>query len=126
MWCESIRKRFPTLLGDLAGIECPSGWETMINQLCLDIMKHEVFFSENPDYTPVNFVQIKEKFGGLRAYYEGGKIQNNYVGIIRIIIYKYEVISTQVCSFCGSTDAKLTIRNSWIRPACSKCVNDKR
>jgi hypothetical protein len=121
VWCENIRKRHSRLLGKLAQLECPSGWEIMIDQLCLDIIKHEVFFSENPDYTPVNFVQIKEKFGGLRAYYEGGKIKNEYIEMIRIIVRKYEDISTEVCSFCGSFPAKLTVKNRWIHPVCSEC-----
>lgn len=121
-WYESLIKRFPNLLGNLKELECPSGWETMIEQLCMDIMKHEVFFIENPDYTPVKFVQIKAKFGALRAYYEGGKIKDEYVNMMRIIIDKYEGISAQVCGFCGSTDAKRTSGNFWIQPVCANCI----
>ena len=122
MWCESIRKRFPTLLGDLAGIECPAGWETMIEQMCLDILKYEAFLVDNTNYTPVRFVQIKEKFGYLRAYHDGGTINNDiFISIIPTVIRQYEDISASVCNVCGSTNAKLYVKRSWMYPVCDDC-----
>lgn len=123
-WVEKNRKRFSSLLDNLTWLECSVGWETLIEQMCLDILKYETFLFENVDYRPVRFVQIKDKFGALRVYYDGGMLGNDYVKLITNVIDLYEQHSYTICSFCGSTNAKLSTSRGRAHTVCDNCKND--
>lgn len=86
--------------------ETPEGWDCLINQLLADIEPHK----------PKNFkfVQIKEKFGGLRVYTQNSSLE------IEDIIQDYEHISYYVCSKCGKPAQLQT--TGYILPYCKECV----
>lgn len=67
-----------------------------------------------PPLAPINITQIKEKFGGLRFYYNGG---DDYVyGATSLA----ESLSYRICEYCGTTiDVGLT--QGWYSTICKTC-----
>jgi hypothetical protein len=107
------------------GIAVGKGWWPIIESLCANIQSHinhrnsqrERLLKENPyghtipDAVPqVVVAQIKEKFGGLRFYYQGGDEQIH--GMIRMA----EAWAAYACEECGAPG---TIRHGgWIKTLC--------
>jgi len=77
---------------DFWGVECNNGWFNIINMLCRNIQSHLNWKKEIPQ---VVVTQVKEKFGSLRFYYDGG---DEYVsGLVDMA----EAISEVTCEVCG-------------------------
>jgi hypothetical protein len=107
------------------GIECNNGWYEILASLCWMIRQHEdnkiwtkKYFEENdpeklkqePEYFPVKFDQIKEKYGGLRLYFSGG---DEYVeGLVSMA----EAISYKTCEVCGNKGE--CNKNGWFTTLC--------
>lgn len=113
------------------GVECNLGWYDIISSICWMISQHERNIDGNrkylekndpekltslPEYFPVKFDQIKEKYGGLRVYYSGG---NDY---IRGIVSMAEEYSYKVCEKCGN--AGKVNKGGWITTLCDSCRNE--
>jgi hypothetical protein len=65
----------------------------------------------------INLTQVKEKFGGLRFYYDGG---NDYIdGMVRLA----EDLSYKTCEYCSSTENVGQTRG-WIVTLCKKCFDE--
>jgi hypothetical protein len=109
------------------GCECSLGWYDILSSLCQMIKGHEdniVWQTEykqktdpeyKSDYFPVKFDQVKEKFGGLRAYHSGG---DDYVsGLVSMA----EAMSYKICEFCG--ERGYPNKSGWISTLCDKCRN---
>jgi hypothetical protein len=94
------------------GIECNNGWYELLGSVCWRIFQHDRNIAD-PEYIPVKFDQIKEKYGGLRVYYSGG---DNYV---RGIISMAEEYSYKVCGVCGN--AGKPNKGGWITTLCESC-----
>jgi len=94
------------------GIECNNGWYELLGSVCWRIFQHDRNIAD-PEYIPVKFDQIKEKYGGLRVYYSGG---DDYV---RGIISMAEEYSYKVCGVCGN--AKKPNKGGWITTLCESC-----
>lgn len=100
------------------GISTGDGWYDIINTLCSRIVNHETYVMNpkwtryNPDYIPVTFDQIKEKFGGLTIYYSGG---DEYVeGLVSMA----EAMSYKICEVCGNKGEPN--KGGWILTLCDK------
>jgi hypothetical protein len=94
------------------GFACGDGWFTLIDVLCASLMAS---VRDNGSSVPVA-VQVKEKFGGLRFYVNGGTETQD------ALIAFAEDMSYRVCEDCGTTkDAKLR-RGGWHRTLCSTCA----
>jgi len=93
--------------------ECNNGWFDLIWKLCEDIEK---VLKENE---PIGFevIQVKEKFGSLRFYVDGG---NN---TIYQLINKAEEKSMTICENCGKP-GKIDNSKYWIKTLCEECRND--
>lgn len=112
------------------GCECGNGWYDLISCLCWMIRQHEdnkkwrkKYLEENdpeklqqePEYFPVKFDQIKEKYGGLRAYFSGG---DDYVeGLVSMA----EAMSYKICEVCGERGNPN--KGGWISTLCNSCRN---
>jgi hypothetical protein len=94
------------------GIECNNGWYELLGSVCWRIFQHDRNIAD-PEYIPVKFDQIKEKYGGLRVYYSGG---DDYV---RGIISMAEEYSYKVCGVCGN--AGKPNKGGWITTLCESC-----
>jgi len=86
------------------GVECSNGWYELLDNMMAEIQE------KDPNKV-IKFSQLKEKFGGLRAYIQSGTDE------IYDIIDKYENLSYTVCEKCGKPGK---IRNdlSWILTLC--------
>lgn len=87
------------------GFECGDGWFGIINDLSKKIVEIA------PD---VEAVQVKEKFGGLRFYINGGTDE------VYALINKAEDLSYKTCEYCGSTE-NVTQTRGWIVSLCPLC-----
>ena len=99
------------------GFECGDGWYNIINQLCANIQHHIDWKQEQKEKyghgegcNQVVAVQIKEKFGTLRFYYDGG--DDTIDGMVRMA----ESMSAVTCEECGAP-GQLRGRG-WMYTAC--------
>jgi len=107
------------------GFECSDGWYNIINALCFQIQSHidwrnsqrEALLKNNPYNVKINdevpqvvAVQVKEKFGTLRFYVDGGDDTTD--GMIRMA----EAMSAVTCEVCGSPGE--CRGGGWIRTLC--------
>lgn len=108
------------------GIECDDGWYDILSSICFMVDQHErniegnnkyrISQNQNPiDYEPFQFTQIKEKFGGLRVYSNGG---DDYT---RGLIGMAECWSYKTCEICGNKGQ--TTKHGWLTTICEKCNN---
>ena len=115
------------------GVECGLGWYEIISNVCWMIAQHErnkegnkKYLEKNdpeklatlPEYFPVKFDQVKEKYGGLRLYFSGG---DEYVeGLISMA----EAFSYTVCEVCGNKGEPN--KGGWISTLCESCRVDNK
>jgi hypothetical protein len=117
------------------GIECGLGWYEILSSLCWMIKQHEnniksrqewnakkhkeinqalsiEIIDPEPEYFPVKFDQVKEKYGGLRVYFSGG---DEYIeGLVSMA----EAISYKTCEVCGNKGE--ANKGGWISVLCDK------
>jgi len=121
--CQRYPKIFANRHGDPKktlmcwGFECGDGWFNIINQLCANIQHHVDWAQEQKEKygrgegcSQVVAVQIKEKFGTLRFYTDGGNDQT--YGMTRMA----ESMSAVTCEECGAPGTRRG--RSWIYTAC--------
>lgn len=92
------------------GFECGDGWYNILNALCYNIQSHidwvnetrERLLKNNPYNHPIPdevhqvlATQVKEKYGTLRFYYDGG--DETIDGMVRMA----ESMSAVTCEECG-------------------------
>lgn len=109
---------FPEIYGDptktcLAwGLAIGDGWMPMFHKLCSDIKA-----ALNGDQ--FEFTQVKEKFGGLRAYYCGGN------DAVSKLIRDAENDSYNICESCGTRD-NVTVEGGWVKALCRSCRSRRK
>lgn len=91
------------------GIECGSGWESIIRSTC-DCL----------DGRDVRFDQIKEKWGALRIYFTASAEDDGYAaGVISMA----EAMSKKTCERCGA--AGEIKGGGWLMCLCQSCEEKK-
>ena len=108
---QDLIKKYPEMLGKVYwGIECNNGWYKVLDELLGKIQAHTTDNSE----TPIDVLQIKEKFGGLRFYYSGG---DNYIAeLVRFA----EMECEKTCEICSAPG---TMRDDgWAKVRCDSCM----
>lgn len=100
------------------GIACGDGWFRLIDGLCSNILWHQQWLEkQNKPFKPVKVLQVKEKFGTLRFYTQGG---DDYInGLISLA----ETMSNHICEECGDVGHKRG--QGWIKVLCDKHAKDK-
>lgn len=104
------------------GFECGDGWYFILDKLCESIQSH----IDNPPYTKgekivipqVIATQVKEKFGGLRFYYDGG--DDEIDGMVSLA----ETVAWDTCEICGSHE-NMGTTSGWIKRICINCKKDE-
>ena len=87
-------KVYPKIFsGRYGGIAVGKGWFDLLNQACRLIQSH---LDWKPEIPQVVAEQVKEKFGGLRFYVQGGDDYTN--GIVAMA----EQMSFMLCEECGA------------------------
>lgn len=119
---KRMEEKYPKMFSQpYGGFAVGEGWWPIIESLCANIQSHTDWWNKNRETRPVVeqvvVAQIKEKFGGLRFYYEGGddKIQ----GMVRMA----EAWADAVCEDCGTPATKKT--TGWIRNVCDKHFEER-
>ena len=102
------------------GFSCGDGWYKILDSLCYQIQNYIDWKQEQKEKygrgegcKQVVAVQVKEKFGGLRFYYEGG--DEHISGMVRMA----EEWAVNTCEKCGET-GKYQVTNGWHYVACDK------
>jgi hypothetical protein len=95
------------------GMSHGDGWFGILCKMCENIQK---VLDKNPELVEgFKFAQIKEKFGTLRVYVDGGNKE------IWDIIDQAERQSGLTCEECGTTEGNITTKGGWIRTLCDPC-----
>jgi len=87
------------------GFECGDGWFELLDNLMDKIKEVDTDRS-------VSIHQVKEKFGGLRFYIEGGNDE------VDELISEAEEKSFKTCEVCGKPGK--TNKSGWIKTACEE------
>jgi hypothetical protein len=120
---RSVIERYP------AATDCPhifdsciddsigKGWLNLVNQLIDDILRID------PN---IKIVQIKEKFGSLRFYYDYGDSTEKTYKLIDDLVSKAEKDSKTICEACGSAKdidpEGWNVNGYWVKTLCSSCI----
>lgn len=115
---DELKVKFPKMYGDVyCGMWCDEGWHTIIYELSKAIQSYIDW--KNRDevvVAQVTVAQIKEKFGELRFYYDGG---DEYVeGLVAMA----ERMASRTCEICGNPATKKT--SGWIKNVCDTHYNE--
>lgn len=141
--CANYPKIFKDRYGDMKetlmcwGFECGDGWYKILDSLCRQIQSHIDWSHKNMAFdikwnqehpedqrevrqpvAQVVAVQVKEKFGGLRFYYEGGDDQ--IYGMVRMA----ESWAANTCETCGETGQLR--QGGWIRTLCDRHEEERQ
>ena len=104
------------------GVAVGSGWYHIVEKLCSNIQSHIDWQQKIAEQcaklnkpvpevaTQVVVAQIKEKFGGLRFYYDGG---DDY---IRGLVSMAEAWADVTCEQCGAPGTRRS--GGWLRTLC--------
>ena len=98
------------------GIDTGDGWYNIIDTLCYQIqwhIEHNLNKDEDPEVVNVEAVQVKEKYGGLRFYYNGG---NDFISGL---VYMAEGMSSKTCEECAAPGTQNEV--GWIHTLCTPC-----
>ena len=94
------------------GFSCGDGWFDLIDELCDSIQSYIDNNSRQDRIIPQVIVeQVKEKFGTLRFYYQGGN------DTIHGMVWFAESMSGKICEVCGNPGTRQS-GNGWIYTAC--------
>lgn len=115
-----MHKEYPKIFANpYGGFAVGQGWHRIIKSLCGQIQHHidwknEQFekYKRGEPVAQVTVAQIKEKFGGLRFYYDGG--DSTIDGMVRMA----ESWAANTCEECGVPSTKHT--SGWIKNVCDK------
>ena len=111
-WVGETKARFPRLFRGLDpfGFACGEGWKGIVTGLCERL--------EALGRPRLKIVQIKEKFGGLRIYVEGGNKATF------ALVQEAEAASSAVCERCGAPGTKTS--DGRLLTLCPACQNKRK
>jgi len=93
---NKLIEKYPEQFKNLKWIECDDGWYDILDKLCYIVNNHLDYKKRiNDSLDFFWWSQIKEKFGGLRAYYYGGD------EFIRGATWMTESMSYSICEHTG-------------------------
>ena len=115
--CEKYPKMFVNRHGNMQttamcwGFECGDGWYNLLDTLCGTIQSY-IDNNSHPgrEIPQVVVEQVKEKFGTLRFYYQGGN------EMITGMTWLAESMSGRICEDCGSIGQRRG--GGWVKTLC--------
>lgn len=120
---KRITEKYPDMFKNpYGGIGVGEGWWPIVESLCSNIQHHinsrkkqNEWCVKNgkevdPEVPQVEVAQIKEKFGGLRFYYDGGD------QVIRGMVTMAEAWASASCEVCGAPGE--SGGKGWIKTLC--------
>lgn len=117
---KKMHERFPLMFSKpYGGFDVGEGWYDIVETLCSHIQRHIDWKNEHNEPVPQVVVnQIKEKFGGLRFYYNGG--DDTVHGMVHIA----EAWASHSCETCGDKGKRRG--GGWIRTLCDKHEEERQ
>jgi len=126
---EKILKKYPKIFRQKKlsmtqtcmcwGLEVGFGWHWLIDNLCGCIQS---YIDENKKYNSeihqIETTQVKEKYGSLRFYTNGGD------DTIKGMIWLAEYLSNYICEECGSIE-DVNQTKGWIITLCKNCLKKR-
>lgn len=111
-FAKRMEERFPKMFAEpYGGFAVGEGWWPILESLCSQIQHHIDWKNKQSVVVPqVLVAQIKEKFGGLRFYYEGGDEQ------IRGMVSMAESWAEHACETCGAPGTRR--EGGWLKTLC--------
>lgn len=110
---QKLASDFPTMFSTMC-VECGNGWYDLVHKLCENI---SVIDTEKE----VHVVQVKEKFGKLRFYYEHTSAHISLRDTIDSLVDAAEAESSLTCEHCGKAATSDLTTTGWIVTLCPKC-----
>ena len=128
---KRMEERFPKMFAEpYGGFACGEGWWPILEKLCSNIQHHIDWKEKQRDWAirfnstassedmrpvpdkilQVTVAQIKEKFGGLRFYYDGGDDK------ISGMVCMAEAWAGNTCETCGKPGYQRS--GGWIKTLC--------
>ena len=121
VFAKRMEEKFPKMFGHgrYGGFAVGEGWWPILEALCANIQRHIDWKQEQKEKynrgegcDQVIVVQVKEKFGGLRFYYDGG--DETISGMVRMA----EVWADSSCEKCGKPGVRRS--GGWIHTLCDE------
>ena len=111
---KRMKERFPKMFSQpYGGFAVGPGWWPVLEALCGQIQHHCDWKEKQGNFIPqVTVGQIKEKFGGLRFYYDGG--DDVIDGMVRMA----ESWASNACEECGAPGQSRD--GGWIKTLCDE------
>ena len=118
-FAKHMEERFPKMFtGKYGGFCCGEGWWPILESLCSNIQHHLDWKNKTVETVPqVTVAQIKEKFGGLRFYYDGGDDE------IRGMVRMAEAWADASCEECGAPGKRRD--GGWIKTLCDHHATER-
>jgi len=91
-----------------------NGWYELLDCLCYDIQS----YIDTHNIIQVKITQIKEKFGFLSVYYDGGDEDEYIYNLVEFA----RIISLSICEFCGTIN-NIGKTKGWILTICKDCFD---
>ncbi len=116
---KALQRKHPTLIRKGFGFECERGWIDILDRL----------FSELDKLLPADVEfrlrQVKEKFAGLRVYYDiDTDIPAEIEEQVRRLVTLAEARSFHTCEFCGRP-GRMWNRGGYFFTACDRHAEEK-
>lgn len=101
------------------GLEVHAGWTDLLDTL---LSRIETILDDIPDAS-FEILQVKEKFGTLRFYYQIDNASDTATAAIRQAVEATATASRFCCERCGAS-GQLDSKNGWMRVRCRTCDDD--
>ena len=111
---KGLEEKYPEMFSQTyGGVAVGKGWWPIIESLCGNIQHYIKWRNRESEVVPpVVVTQIKEKFGGLRFYYDGG--DERISGMVTMA----ESWADRHCEECGKPGKAR--KGGWIRTLCDE------
>jgi hypothetical protein len=111
-FAQRMEKSYPQMYpGQYGGFAVGKGWYPIIERLSSSIQQHIEFKNKQGEVCPQVVVQqVKEKFGGLRFYYDGG---DDYIHGLVSMAESWAGIACETCGGIGKRRG-----GGWIKTLC--------
>jgi hypothetical protein len=115
-WQNDLMRRYPQLFGGSGYPTVGEGWQDLLERA---LKRIAAAVAREPAGSGIQIVQIKEKFGTLRLYFDGQKLSKKALAKIREAIELAEARSACTCEECGN-EGRLYDRNGWYLTRCPR------
>ena len=102
-----------TFIQDRPDLAVGRGWYAIVDQTTAQLKELD------PDF---KIIQIKEKFGGLRYYYQPKKTNASTRVQMDAVIARAERAAEETCEDCGAAGRTRSKKTGWLITLCDDCA----